>query len=151
MAGHTDNEITIAAPLRFVWDRTNDVEDWPNLFSEYDSVQVLEREGDRVLFRLTTRPDSSGRAWSWVSERIADPATRTVHARRVETGPFGRMNIRWTYEEVDDGVRMRWIQDFTMKPDAPIDDEAMTERINANTRVQMALIKRKLEAAAVAP
>ncbi|RKT87397.1 aromatase [Saccharopolyspora antimicrobica] len=150
MTGHTDNEIIIAAPLRLVWDRTNDVEDWPNLFSEYDSVQVLEREGDRVLFRLTMRPDSNGTVWSWVSERIADPATRTVHARRVETGPFVRMNIRWTYEEVDGGVRMRWIQDFTMKPDAPIDDAAMTERINTNSRVQMALIKKKLEAAAVA-
>jgi aromatase len=145
MSGHTDNQIVIAAPMDLLWERTNDVENWPDLFSEYASAQVLERDGDRVLFRLTMHPDANGQVWSWVSERVADPATRTVTARRVETGPFERMDIRWTYEEVEGGVRMRWVQDFAMKPTAPIDDEAMTRRINENSRTQMALIKRKVE------
>ena len=39
MAGHTENEITIAAPLDLVWDMTNDLESWPQLFSEYASVR----------------------------------------------------------------------------------------------------------------
>lgn len=145
MSGHTDNQIVIAAPMDLLWERTNDVENWPDLFSEYASAQVLERDGDRVLFRLTMHPDANGQVWSWVSERVADPATRTVTARRVETGPFERMDIRWTYEEVEGGVRMRWVQDFAMKPTAPVDDEAMSRRINENSRTQMALIKRKVE------
>lgn len=145
MSGHTDNQIVVAAPMDLLWERTNDVENWPDLFSEYASAQVLERDGDRVLFRLTMHPDANGQVWSWVSERVADPATRTVTARRVETGPFERMDIRWTYEEVEGGVRMRWVQDFAMKPTAPVDDEAMTRRINENSRTQMALIKRKVE------
>lgn len=145
MAGHTENEIVIAAPMDLVWERTNDVEGWPDLFSEYASAQVLERDGDRVLFRLTMHPDADGKVWSWVSERTADPTTRTVTARRVTTGPFERMDIRWTYDEVDGGVRMRWVQDFAMKPDAPVDDAAMTRRINDNSRVQMSLIKEKVE------
>ncbi|SER90646.1 aromatase [Lentzea xinjiangensis] len=145
MSGHTENEIVIDAPMELVWERTNDVERWPELFSEYASVEVLERDGDRVLFRLTMHPDAAGRVWSWVSERVADRATRTVTARRVETGPFERMHIRWTYEQLDTGVRMRWVQDFAMKPDAPVDDAAMTKHINDNSRVQMALIKRKVE------
>jgi len=33
-----------------------------------------------------------------------------------------------------------------MKPDAPFDDAAMTEHLNRNTRVQMALIRDKIEA-----
>ena len=146
MSGHTENEIVIAAPMDLLWERTNDVENWPDLFSEYASAQVLERDGDRVLFRLTMHPDDNGQVWSWVSERVADRATRTVTARRVETGPFERMDIRWTYEDVEGGVRMRWVQDFAMKPTAPIDDDAMARRINANSRTQMALIKRKVEA-----
>lgn len=145
MSGHTENEIVIDAPMELVWERTNDVERWPELFSEYASAEVLERDGDRVLFRLTMHPDPAGKVWSWVSERVADQATRTVTARRVETGPFERMHIRWTYEQLDTGVRMRWTQDFAMKPDAPVDDEAMTKRINDNSRVQMELIKRKVE------
>ena len=78
MAGHTDNEISIAAPMELVWDMTNDIDNWPRLFSEYASVDVLERDGDRVTFRLTMHPDKDGKVWSWVSERVADPTTRTV-------------------------------------------------------------------------
>jgi aromatase len=143
--GHTDNEITIAAPLDLVWSITNDVEGWPRLFSEYASVEVLERDGDRVVFRLTMHPDAHGVAWSWVSERIADPVTRTVTARRLETGPFEHMHIRWTYHETREGVRMRWVQDFAMKPNAPVDDTAMTRRINVNSAAQLALIKQRIE------
>ncbi|MDT0611614.1 SRPBCC family protein [Streptomyces lancefieldiae] len=148
MAGHTDNEITIAAPMELVWDMTNDIENWPRLFSEYASVDVLERDGDRVRFRLTMHPDEQDRVWSWVSERVADPATRTVRAHRVETGPFQYMNIVWEYAETAGGTRMRWIQDFAMKPEAPVDDAGMTDNINRNSRTQMELIRDRIEQAA---
>ncbi|CAM3016757.1 SRPBCC family protein [Saccharomonospora xinjiangensis] len=150
MPGHTENHVIVNAPMDLVWARTNDVAGWPNLFTEYAKAEVLQDTGDRVRFRLTMVPDEQGRVWSWVSERELDPATRTVVARRIETGPFEYMRIRWTYHEVEGGVLMRWTQDFAMKPDAPIDDEAMTERINANTPVQMNAIKRVLEAEAAA-
>lgn len=150
MAGHTDNAIVIDAPMDVVWSITNDVAGWPQLFSEYASAEVLETTGDTVRFRLALHPDEQGRVWSWVSERTPDEATRTVTAHRVETGVFEFMNIRWEYSQQPDGVRMRWIQDFHMKPEAPIDDAGMTERLNTNTAVQMKLIKQKVEAAAIA-
>lgn len=150
MPGHTENEIVIDAPLELTWRMTNDLARWPELFSEYASVEVLERDGDRVVFRLTMHPDENGNVWSWVSERVADPATHTVRAHRVETGPFEYMHIRWTYHEIAGGTRMRWTQDFTMKPEAPVDDAFMTDRINRNTPVQMGLIKQAVEAAASA-
>jgi aromatase len=152
MAGHTDNHIVIDAPMDVVWDMTNDVPNWPHLFSEYASAEVLERDGDTVVFRLTMHPDEDGNVWSWVSKRTSDPATRTVRAERVETGPFEFMNIYWEYtEEPGGGVRMRWVQDFHMKPQAPATDDAMTEHLNINTKVQMALIKERVEAAARVP
>ncbi|POX56750.1 polyketide cyclase [Streptomyces sp. Ru71] len=146
--GHTENEITIDAPFDLVWEMTNDLDNWPNLFSEYASVDVLDRKGDTVTFRLTMHPDENGKVWSWVSERTADRASRTVRAHRVETGPFQYMNIRWEYRETPEGVRMRWIQDFAMKPEAPVDDAGMTEMINRNSKTQMALIRDRIEQAA---
>jgi aromatase len=144
--GHTDNQIEIDAPIGFVWARTNDVRDWPNLFTEYASVNVLEETGSSVVFRLTMHPDEQGKVWSWVSERTWDRDTWTVRARRVETGPFEFMNITWTYEELAaDRTRMRWIQDFRTKPDAPVDTAGMTDRINAGTPVQMEHIKSQVE------
>ncbi|MFD6077224.1 SRPBCC family protein [Streptomyces hydrogenans] len=150
MAGHTDNAIVIEAPLETVWELTNDVANWPSLFSEYASADILAREGDTVRFRLALHPDENGTVWSWVSERTADAASRTVRAHRVETGVFKYMSLFWEYTEVPGGVRMRWVQDFEMKPQAPIDDEAMTNRLNTNSAGQMALIKQKVEAAALA-
>lgn len=148
MPGHTDNEIVIHAPLELTWRITNDVARWPELFSEYATAEVLEREGDRVVFRLTMHPEPDGQVWSWVSERTADWPSRTVRAHRIETGPFRYMRIMWTYHEVASGTRMRWIQDFAMKADAPVDDAWMTDRINRNTPVQMARLKAHVEAAA---
>ncbi|MET8005486.1 SRPBCC family protein [Nonomuraea glycinis] len=148
MAGHTENAIVIAAPMALVWDMTNDVRTWPSLFSEYESVEILSEDGPTVQFRLTMHPDESGTKWSWVSERTPEPRTRTVRARRVEPGPFEYMRIFWSYREVPGGTEMRWEQDFHLRPEAPIDDPAMAERINANSAVQMKRIKGLVEQAA---
>ena len=147
MAGHTENSITVDAPFELVWEMTNDLENWPRLFSEYASVDILSREGDTTTFRLTMHPDENGKVWSWVSERVADREKLIVRARRIETGPFAYMNIVWEYEETPGGTRMHWTQDFEMKPDAPVDDAWMTDNINRNSPIQMALIRDRVEAA----
>jgi aromatase len=150
MAAHTDNAIEIGAPLEYVWERMMDVEDWPNLFSEYAEAEVIEREGDRVVFRLATHPDPEydGKVWSWTSERIADPVGHSSKSRRLETGPFQYMNIEWFFEEAGDGTKMRWVQDFSMKPEAPVNDEQAEENMNKATKEQMKVIKERLEAQA---
>jgi aromatase len=148
MAQHTDNAVLVDAPLDLVWSMTNDVPSWPSLFSEYAAVEVLRTDGDTMLFRLTMRPDPAGNTWSWVSERTVSAATRTVRARRVEPGWFRYMDILWSYRETPDGVEMRWIQDFEMRPDSPVDDAAMAERLNRNTGVQQQRIRALIETAA---
>ncbi|KXK58708.1 cyclase [Micromonospora rosaria] len=143
--GHTENSIVIAAPLSLVWDITNDVANWPDLFTEYASVQILERDGRTVRFRLTMHPDENGAVWSWVSERTSDWANREVHAHRVETGPFEYMRIHWLYATEPEGTRMTWIQDFAMRPEAPLDNAGMTARINTNSLVQLSVIRERIE------
>ncbi|WP_406386811.1 SRPBCC family protein [Streptomyces sp. NBC_01618] len=144
----TENHVVIDAPLDLVWDMTNDVANWPNLFSEYASAEILQHRGDTVRFRLSLHPEADGKVWSWISERVMDRVNRTVEAHRVEPGPFAFMNIHWSYRQTDTGVEMRWVQEFHMKPDAPVDDAAMAERINGNSKTQMSLIKERVEAAA---
>lgn len=148
MSGHTENIVHIAAPLDLVWTMTNDVASWPALFTEYSSAEIISTDGNTVTFRLAMHPDENGTVWSWVSERTMYPEERKVLAHRVEKGPFEYMDIEWTYAEEGDGTRMRWVQDFAMRPDAPVDDEAMTRRINENSKIQMDVIARKIELAA---
>jgi aromatase len=146
----TDNSIVIAAPLEMVWQRMNEIEDWPNLFSEYAKAEILQQEGNTITFRLTTHPDPEydGQVWSWVSERVVDPSTYTTKSRRIETGPFEYMTIDWFFEEAEGGTLMRWVQDFSMKPDAPATNEQAETYLNKNTKEQMSLIKGRLEAEA---
>jgi aromatase len=148
----TDNSIVIDAPLEFVWERMNDIEDWPNLYTEYAKAEVLEREGDTIRFRLETHPDPEydNKVWSWVSERTMDPETHTTKSRRIdlENVPFSRMDIEWFFEQTDGGTKMRWVQDFAMKPDAPASEEQAAEYLNRNTVKQMSVIKERLEEAA---
>ncbi|GGT88637.1 methyltransferase [Actinomadura citrea] len=145
MTVSTDNEILVDAPMELVWEHTNDVAGWPDLFTEYAAVEIIERDGPSVMFRLTTHPDEQGNVWSWVSRRTPDPETRTVRAHRVETGPFVFMNISWEYRQQTAGVLMRWTQEFAMRPDSPIGEDAMRDRINRGTVEQMAHIKAVLE------
>jgi aromatase len=146
----TDNSVMIEAPLDFVWEQMNDVENWPNLFSEYAKSEVLERDGDTIRFRLTTHPDPEydGQVWTWVSERTVDRDTHSVKAHRIETGPFDHMNIEWYFEPVNGSTRMRWVQEFSMKPSAPASDDEAQEYINRNTKQQMEVIRERLEEAA---
>ncbi|HEX9334796.1 MAG TPA: SRPBCC family protein [Pseudonocardiaceae bacterium] len=148
MTAHTDNSIVIDAPLGLVWQRTNDVAKWTELFSEYAHVEILDRFGPTVRFRLTMHPDENGIMWSWVSERTADSSAMTTTSLRVETGPFKYMFLFWEYTVVDGGVRLRWVQEFEMKPGAPVDDETMRKRINHNSAIQQERIKQLLEAEA---
>jgi aromatase len=150
MAAHTDNTVTISAPLEFVWERMMDIESWPQLFTEYAKAEIVESDGQRLVFRLTTHPDPDydGQVWSWTSERVADPASHSSKSRRIETGPFKYMNIEWYFEEVAGGTRMQWVQDFSMKPEAPADDEHAEQYMNKNTKEQMRVIKERLEAQA---
>jgi aromatase len=147
-AGHTDNSIYIDADIDHVWRMTNDLPTWPDLFTEYAEVEILDSTDTWFRFRLTMHPDENGKVWSWVSERELDEAAREVRARRVEPGPFEFMDIRWNYAPEGSGTRMRWVQDFRMRPQAPIDTEGMTKRIDANSKIQMGIIKDKVEAAA---
>lgn len=129
-----------------------------------DAAEALERAADATTgqeidyvnqrlqeqFRLTTHPDPEydGQVWTWVSERTVAPETHTSRSRRIETGPFEYMNIDWYFEPTDSGTHMRWVQDFSMKPTAPANDEQAQEYMNKNTREQMSVIKERIEQAA---
>lgn len=142
---HTDNSIHIAADVELVWDLTNDLGRWTGLFTEYASVEVLEHHDRTFRFRLTMHPDDAGNAWSWVSERTLDPENHRVSARRVELGWFEYMHISWTYHAEGSGTRMRWVQDFAMNAQSPVDGTQMTGRINTNTIIQMAHMRDEVE------
>jgi len=141
---HTKNTVFINAPYDLVFDISNDIERWTELFNEYTDAKVLKREGNRITFQLTNKDGKS-----WRSSRILDkPGHRATASREEPMFPFKYMNLTWTYVERDGGVDMTWEQDFEMDEKAPVDNETAVQRINEHSKANMQGFKEKIEAMA---
>ncbi len=145
--GYIRNAVLIHAPVEDVFRLTNNVRTWPDLFTEYMSSEVLEETDDSVTFQLTTHPDENGTQWSWVSTRWTNAERKSTYSKRnPASGPFKQMELRWWYDSIDGtSTVMTWEQEFTMKPDAPFSEQAATDHLNRQTRIQQQVIKERVE------
>ncbi len=140
------NSIIIEKPIEEVFNITNDIEQWPNLFTEYAKSEILERNGSYIKFKLTTYPDDKGIQNSWISERFIDKKNWTITAKRLEPiYPFQYMDIEWTYKTVNGGTEMIWQQNFSMDCESGFIDEEVAANMNCNTKIQMMAIKENIE------
>lgn len=147
--GHTRNEVIINAPYDLVFEVSNKIERWTELFGdEYVKADVLERKGNEITFRLN---DKDGK--SWVSKRWLDKEHRYAIASRHEPMfPFKFMKIVWFYIEEKDGIKMIWIQDFEMDPGfTKFTPEQIEGFINEHSRHNMKIFKKVIEKEAGQP
>ena len=140
--GHTANSIVIKAPYDLVFDISNDIERWTELFGgEYTDAKVLEREGNKITFQLT---DDEGN--SWQSFRLLFKDNYFAYAQKKEpTFPFKYMKIIWLYTPQPDGIQMTWIQDFTMDEKAKFNDEQVEGFINKHSQDNLKIFKEVIE------
>ncbi|MEW6606374.1 MAG: SRPBCC family protein [bacterium] len=138
---HTENSIIIEAERDRVFDVTNDIERWPELFDEYKEAKILCREDNKITFQLT---NNEGKIWR--SSRILDKENYQCTAEREEPKfPFKFMHLKWFYEEVPQGTKMTWIQDFEMDSESGYTNEEAENAINEHSKVNMERIKKIIE------
>jgi aromatase len=146
-----ENTIVIGADARLVFDLTNDIARWSEIFDEYSAAKVLseEREGrwTEILFELTNEEGASWRSWRILDHR----GLVAVAERRDPLYPFRYMHLRWSYEPVPEGTSMTWVQDFELDEKFPVPLETVLERMNTHTRHNQAGIKRKIESGDIRP
>ena len=141
--GHTRNSIFINAPYSLVFDISNHIERWTELFGdEYVSADVLKREGNEITFRLTDDENKS-----WVSKRWLYKDLKFAYASRHEPMfPFKYMKIIWLYHEQDGGTLMTWIQDFEMDPGfTKFSGEQIEGFINEHSQHNLKIFKTVIE------
>jgi aromatase len=145
--GYIRNAVVIHAPVEEVFRLTNNVRNWPELFTEYKSSEVLEETENEVTFRLTTHPDEAGTQWSWIATRWTNAERKSTYSERdPSSGPFKQMKIRWWYDGLGEtDTLMTWEQEFTIKPEAPFTDEHATKHLNSQTKIQQRAIKEHVE------
>lgn len=137
--GHTRNSIVIDAPYDLVFDISNHIERWTELFGdEYVSAEVLERKGNRIEFRLTDKDGNS-----WTSFRLLFKEHNFAYAQKNEpTFPFTYMKIIWLYTQQENGVLMTWIQDFEMDPKfEKFTDEQIVGFVNDHSQHNLKIFK----------
>jgi aromatase len=142
MMGHTCNSIIISAPYDKVFEISNDIPRWTELFgSEYQEARVVKKEGNRITFQLT---DDEGRSWqSW---RLLFKEQYFTYAEREEPKfPFKYMKIIWLYTPNPEGIELTWIQHFTMDEKAKFTDEQVEGFINKHSRENLKIFKDVIE------
>jgi len=154
--GHTCNSITINAPYDLIFDISNDIPRWTELFgTEYKGAEITKKEGNRITFKLT---DDEGKSWqSW---RLLFKERNFTYAEREEPKfPFKFMKIVWLYTPKADGmalaaggqttafwpVEMAWIQHFEMDEKAKFNDEQVEGFINKHSQDNLKIFKDVIE------
>lgn len=140
--GHTCNSIIINASYDKVFNISNDIPRWTELFgSEYKKAEIISKEGEKVTFRLTDDEDKS-----WVSWRLLFKDRYFAYAERLEPKfPFEYMKIIWLYTLKPEGVELTWIQHFKMDSKAKFNDEQVEGFINKHSKENLLIFKRIIE------
>ncbi|MFA5039402.1 MAG: SRPBCC family protein [Candidatus Omnitrophota bacterium] len=141
--GHTCNQILIQAPYEKIFDISNDIPRWTELFGgEYKEARVVEKAGNRIVFQLT---DDEGR--SWKSFRLLFKENHFAYAERLDPKfPFEYMKIVWLYTVSPEGVLLTWIQHFKMDAKAKFNDEQVEGFINKHSKENLEIFKKVIEA-----
>ncbi|MBF0479108.1 MAG: SRPBCC family protein [Candidatus Omnitrophica bacterium] len=141
--GHTVNSIVISAPYSNVFDISNDIPRWTELFGgEYVKAEVLSQTGNRIEFRLTNNEGQS-----WTSFRLLYKEHKFAYAQKNEpTFPFKFMKIIWLYTELPEGIKMTWIQDFELHPDfKKMTDQQVCDAVNKHSIHNLDIFKKVIE------
>lgn len=142
--GHTCNSIVINAPYDLIFDISNDIPRWTELFgTEYKEAKIVKKEGNKITFKLT---DDEGRPWqSW---RLLFKEKYFTYAEREEPKfPFKYMKIIWLYTPTAEGIEMTWIQHFKMDEKAKFNDEQVEGFINKHSQDNLKIFKEVIEKA----
>jgi len=140
--GHTCNSILINAPYDMIFDISNDIPRWTQLFGqEYQKAEVLEKNGNKITFRLT---DDEGKSWkSW---RLLFKDKNFTYAEREDPlFPFKYMKIIWLYTFKPGGIELTWIQHFEMDDKAKFSDEQVEGFINKHSKENLIIFKDVIE------
>ena len=138
---HTVNSVVISAPYEKVFQMSNDISRWKEFFDEYTGSDVLETQGNKIIFKLTHQNGNS-----WKSYRLLFKEDKFAYASKLEPMfPFEYMKIIWLYREVEGGIEMTWIQDFKMDGKAKYTDSQVEEMINKHSKTNLERFKEIIE------
>ena len=140
--GHTCNSIIINAPYDLIFDISNTIPRWTELFGgEYKEAIVVKKEKNKITFKLTDKEERT-----WQSFRLLFKENYLAYAEREEPKfPFEFMKIIWLYNPKPEGIELTWIQHFKMDRKAAFTDEQVEGFINQHSKENLKIFKAVIE------
>lgn len=122
-----ENQITIDGDVRTIYRLGAEIEKWPDLLPHYRAVDVLWRDGDRMVARMKAWRD--GIPVSWVCDQRRYPEIPRVTFQHI--GGFTRgMQVAWEFDENPDGtVTVRIVHEFRKGWPVMALDRFVTDRV----------------------
>jgi aromatase len=140
--GHTCNSIIVNAPYDLIFDISNTIPRWTELFGgEYKEAIVVKKENNKITFKLTDKEERT-----WQSFRLLFKENYLAYAEREEPKfPFEFMKIIWLYTPKPEGIELTWIQHFKMDSKAAFTDEQVEGFINQHSKENLKIFKAVIE------
>ncbi len=137
----TEHEISIAAPVRAVYDIIRDVTRWPQYFGPTVHVEYREHGGDSELIQIWATANSQVK--TWVSRRCLDPAAMRIRFRQqVSQPPVAAMSGEWIFRPVlPDSTHVLFRHEFSAVDDDPAAVAWITAAVQENTSAELAGLK----------
>lgn len=117
-----NSQIIINAPLPLVWEIAQQVEKFPDIMPDLDSVKILEEEQTspvtrRVVTDWNGRIKQFNRKVAWTEEDVWNYETHTCHFWQLK-GDFDEYKGEWKFER--DGANTRATIELEYRFDVPL-------------------------------
>lgn len=99
------SEITVNTPVDVVYSLAKQVERFPDIMPDVESVEVLERDGQNTITHWVGSIKQFNRTIQWTEEDEWDDETHTCKFRLKE-GDFDKYEGTWKFEETPEGTRV---------------------------------------------
>ncbi|MFF5639238.1 aromatase/cyclase [Streptomyces sp. NPDC012825] len=143
----TAHEITVRATAERLYELIADVGGWPAIFPPSVHADHLERGDKEERIRLWATVD--GQVKHWTSRRALDrDGLRVDFRQEVPSPPMAAMGGAWIVEPTGPGeCRVRLLHDFRAVGDDPGTLDWIDRAVDANSRAELAALKRHAERA----
>jgi ribosome-associated toxin RatA of RatAB toxin-antitoxin module len=109
---------TINAPLEKVYAIAQDVEKFPDYMPNVKSLEIVERDGNRVVTKWVGEVEDLRIKIRWTEEDIWDSAAKTCTFRQLE-GDYKTLRGIWRFADLGDGTT-RFDSELEIEYDVPL-------------------------------
>ena len=143
-----EQSITIDAPVETVYAIARDVESFPDIMEDVQSITVLERseDGNRTITEWVGLVRQFAMKLKWQQEDVWDPARHRDDFKAIK-GDVDELSGYWQFTEEAGGTRFDSVVDYEINVPlvGPLVKNLIRKLMESNLEAQLAAIKQKAE------